>query len=100
MEHHVYFWLKEERQSDGDRAAFEAGLRKLQQSETVASGTWGRSAATEERPVTDHSWDYGISFRFSTMEDHFKYQGDDPHHGEFVESFKGWWAKVLVMDLE
>jgi hypothetical protein len=33
------------------------------------------------------------------MEDHFNYQGDDPHHVEFVETFKEWWEKVLVMDL-
>ena len=57
------------------------------------------SDLTEERPVTDHSWDYGLSFKFATMDDHIKYQSDDPHHVEFVASFKDWWEKVLVMDL-
>jgi hypothetical protein len=33
------------------------------------------------------------------MDDHIKYQSDDPHHVEFVASFKDWWEKVLVMDL-
>jgi hypothetical protein len=91
--------MKEERKNDDDLATFEAGMTKLAQSETVESGRWGKPAETEERPVTDHSWSYGLSFKFSTMEDHFKYQGDDPHHVEFVETFKEWWEKVLVMDL-
>lgn len=99
MEHHVYFWLKEERKNEADRATFEAGMSKLTESATLASGHWGRPAATEERPVTDHSWDYGLSFKFATMDDHNQYQGDDPHHGEFVAAFKDWWEKVLVMDL-
>ena len=99
MEHHVYFWLKEERQNDDDRATFEAGMSKLTESETLDSGRWGKPAETPERPVTDHSWDYGLSFKFSTMADHDQYQGDDPHHMEFVETFKDWWEKVLVMDL-
>lgn len=84
MEHHVYFWFKEERKNEADRAAFEAGMSELTNSATLESGKWGRPAATEERPVTDHSWDYGLSFKFATMEDHIAYQGDDPHHVAFV----------------
>ena len=49
--------------------------------------------------MTDHSWDYGLSFKFATLDDHNDYQGDDPHHREFVETFKDWWDKVRVMDL-
>ena len=96
----MYFWLKEERRNDADRATFEAGMAKLAGSKTLARGSWGRPAATEERPVTDHSWDYGLSFEFATMDDHLAYQGDDPHHVEFVGAFKDWWERVLVMDLE
>lgn len=100
MEHHVYFWMKDERMNAGDRAAFEAGMTKLQESPTLARGKWGKPAATEERPVTDHSWDYGLSFHFATLDDHMKYQGEDPHHTEFVSAFKDWWERVLVMDLD
>ncbi|MFP6897050.1 MAG: Dabb family protein [Roseibacillus sp.] len=99
MEHHVYFWMKEERRNDDDLATFEAGMNKLAESAVLDSGRWGKPAETEERPVTDHSWDYGLSFKFATMDDHIKYQSDDPHHVEFVASFKDWWEKVLVMDL-
>jgi|TARA_B100000809_G_scaffold237086_1_gene256592 hypothetical protein len=91
--------MKEERKNDDDLATFEVGMTKLAQSATIESGRWGKPAETEERPVTDHSWSYGLSFKFATMEDHFNYQGDDPHHVEFVETFKEWWEKVLVMDL-
>ncbi len=100
MEHHVYFWIKEERKNEADLATFEEGMTKLTESATLEGGRWGKPAPTEERPVTDHSWDYGLSFRFATMEDHNTYQGGDPHHAEFVETFKDWWEKVLVMDLE
>lgn len=100
MEHHVYFWLKEERKNEADQAQFEAGLTKLAESACLSEGRWAKPAATPVRPVTDHSWSYAISFRFATMDDHDKYQGDDPHHVEFVEAFKDWWDQVQVRDLE
>lgn len=100
MEHHVYFWLKEQRKTEDDRAEFEAGMSRLAESVTLDAGRWGPPAATQARPVTDHSWDYGLSFTFATLDDHERYQSGDPHHKEFVETFKDWWDKVLVMDLE
>lgn len=99
MEHHVYFWLKEERQGSEDVATFEAGLKALCTSPNIASSYWSKPAATAERPVTDHSWSYAISLKFDSMEDHDRYQGDDEIHDQFIASFKDWWAKVLVMDL-
>ena len=74
-------------------------MSKLMESKTLDSGCLGQPAATEERPVTDHSWDYALSFKFATMEDHDSYQSNDPHHREFVEDFKDWWERVLVMDV-
>lgn len=101
MEHHVYFWMKEERKGGGDLAEFEAGLAKLCQSPNIARAKWGQPAATEERPVTDHSWDYGLSLAFDSLEAHNRYQSEaDTHHMEFVGTFKEWWDKVLVMDLD
>lgn len=100
MEHHVYFWLKADRQGADDRAEFERGLDALLKSPNIARGTWGKPAATAERPVTDHSWDYGISLAFDSMELHDRYQGDeDEAHATFIAAFKEWWEKVLVMDL-
>jgi len=99
MEHHVYFWLKEERLNPIDCETFEEGLKALCLSENITSSKWGKPAETSERPVTDHSWSYGISLKFDTMEAHDQYQSGDPVHDLFIESYKDWWAKVLVMDL-
>ena len=100
MEHHVYFWLKQGRDNSSDRSKFEAGIGRLMESENLESGCWGKPAATEKRAVTDHSWDYALSFKFTTMEDHDAYQSDDPQHMAFVEDFRTWWERVLVMDIE
>jgi hypothetical protein len=99
MEHHVYFWLKDEHKNDEDLAEFEAGLAELCESETIMRSKWGKPAATEERAVTDHSWDYGLSLRFRTLDDHNTYQADDPHHQAFIDGFKDFWSEVLIMDL-
>lgn len=99
MEHHVYFWLNEERQNETDRSVFEAGLEALCKSPHIAESYWSQPANTPQRPVTDHSWSYAISLKFDTMEDHDRYQAGDTVHDTFIESFKEWWAKVLVMDL-
>lgn len=99
MEHHVYFWLKEERQDQESIAIFEEGLNALCKSLFIARYHWAKPAATSERPVTDHSWSYAISFQFETMEAHNSYQQGDPVHDAFIAGFKDWWEKVLVMDL-
>jgi hypothetical protein len=98
MEHHVYFWLKEERKNGADRAAFEEGLAALFRIPLVAGGRWAVPATVEIRPVVDQSWDYALSMTFAKIEDHNTYQNDPDHH-VFINTFKEWWAKVLVMDL-
>lgn len=99
MEHHVYFWLKEERDNEGDRRVFEQGIEALCKSPNIESSHWGVPAKTAERPVTDHSFAYAISLKFSSMESHDRYQEDDVVHDVFITEFKDWWAKALVMDL-
>ena len=44
------------------------------------------------------SWTYALSMRFATVEDHDAYQADADHHA-FIDTFKDWWARVLMMDL-
>jgi hypothetical protein len=99
MEHHVYFWLKEEHQNPADRAVFEQGLASLFAIDLVAGGRWAVPAKVMERPVIDQSWDYALSMQFATIEEHDAYQVD-PDHNVFIGSFKEWWGKVLVMDLD
>ena len=99
MEHHVYFWLNDEHKNDEGLAEFEAGLAELCESATISRSKWGKPAATEERSVTDHSWDYGLSLKFDSLDEHNAYQGDDPHHQAFIDGFKDFWSEVLIMDL-
>ena len=98
MEHHVYFWLKEDHKDDASRAEFEAGLEALLRIGLVQGGMWGRPSPVAPRPVCDQSWDYAISIRFATLADHNTYQ-DDPTHLAFLARFRESWAKVLVTDL-
>jgi len=81
-----------------DRRVFEQGIEALFLSPNIESAHWGVPAKTAERPVTDHSFSYAISLKFSSMESHDRYQ-DDEIHDHFIREYKEWWAKVLVMDL-
>jgi len=100
MQHHVYFWLKEEFQSDEEKAAFEAALTKLNTIENIgALKGFGKPAATAPRPVIDSSYDYCLYQSFDSMEQHDIYQ-EHPTHIEFIEGNKHRWEKVLVMDSE
>ena len=98
MEHHVYFWLKEEHKTEAGIATFEKALDDLYKIKEIAGGIWGKSAATPERPVTDKSFDYALSMKFDSIEKHDAYQVD-PDHDVFVDTFKSWWEKVLIMDV-
>ena len=98
MQHHVYFWLKEEHDNAETRATFEAGLEACSKVPNVAGGSWGQPAPTPERPVTDKSFDYGLYLSFDSLEKHDAYQAH-PEHDVFVDSFKHLWGKVLVMDV-
>ena len=98
MEHHVYFWLKDERKNEANQAIFEKGLADLLGITEIAEGTWGPSAQTPERPVTDKSFDYALSLKFDSVEKHNIYQ-DHVDHDVFLATFKDWWDKVLVMDV-
>lgn len=98
MDHHVYFWLKEERQNDSDRATFEQGLADLFEIDLVADGRWAVPAKVPVRPVLDQSWDYALTMQFKTLAEHDAYQ-DDVDHLAFIAAFKEWWAQVQVKDL-
>lgn len=99
MEHHVYFWLKDEHKNPEDLKAFEAGLDDLLKVPGLVSGFWAVPAKVMERPVIDQSWDYATSFTFESVAAQDAYQ-DDPDHHVFIDGFKEWWAKVEVRDLE
>lgn len=98
MDHHVYFWLKEEYQNAVDRAIFEQGLASLFEIDLVAGGRWAVPAKVAVRPVIDQSWDYALTMQFKTLAEHDAYQ-ENSGHLVFISTFKEWWAQVQVKDL-
>jgi hypothetical protein len=96
--HSAHFWLKKNL-TPADRAAFETEVKRLAKIPYLERGFVGKPAATEVRPVTDHSFDYATSLHFKTMEDHDFYQKDCKDHARFVEICKPFFERVLVYDL-
>jgi hypothetical protein len=99
MLHSVYFWLKPDLDSD-QRQQFEIELARLVSLDYLAYGFAGKPAATEERPVTDHSFSYSLVLRFKTLEDHDFYQSECPVHKRFVQTCQSFWERVVVYDSE
>ena len=98
MDHHVYFWLKDECKGAEARAEFEQGLASLFEIDLVRGGRWSVPAAVMERPVVDQSWDYALTMQFASVADQDAYQLAEAHQ-RFIDAFKERWARVLVMDL-
>jgi hypothetical protein len=98
MFHTVYFWLQRDLDPE-QRQHFEAELLRLLAIPYVLQGQVGKPAATAHREgVTDHSFDYALVLEFATLEDHDRYQAEDPVHEHFVATCKGLWRNVLVLD--
>ena len=97
MIHCVYFWLKDDLSKDEKKAFAEEGLASLPEIDVVDSGTYGKPAPTEERPVTDHSFDFWLMLRFKSIEDQNTYQ-THPEHDAFVKKFSPWFREVKVYD--
>jgi hypothetical protein len=96
--HNAHFWLKKE-MTAADRETFETELRQLTQIPYLERAYFGKPAPTEERPVTDHSFDYATSFHFKTMEDHEFYQTKCQDHARFVAKCKQFFDRVVVYDV-
>ncbi len=97
MIHAVYFWLKKDLPAE-QRAIFESELVRLKEITCLVHGFVGKPAPTEERPVTDHSFDYSLTLHFKNLEDHDHYQKKCEQHLRFVNTCKTFWEKVLVYD--
>ena len=96
--HNAHFWLKKDL-SDADRALFESEVQRLARISYLERGFVGKVAPTEERPVTDHSFDYATSLHFKTMEDHEFYQKECLDHARFVATCKAFFERVVVYDI-
>ncbi|MEX2577758.1 MAG: Dabb family protein [Verrucomicrobiales bacterium] len=98
VRHSVYFWLNDS-VSDAQRSAFEAGLRELFKIDVVSNGSFGKPAATPERPVTYNTFDYALALEFDSVEKHDAYQAH-ADHGVFVSNFSAWFKEVRVFDTQ
>jgi len=96
--HSAYFWLKKDMTAE-DRALFESELQLLTKISYLEQAHAGKTAPTEERPVTDHTFDYATSFHFKSMADHDFYQSGCPDHARFVEKCKPFFDRVIVYDI-
>ncbi|TXF90739.1 Dabb family protein [Neolewinella aurantiaca] len=96
MLHTVYFWLTPGL-SEAEKENFVAGAKALAEAPTVAACYVSAPAATPERDVTDHSFDYSLHLMFKDVADHDAYQ-IDPVHLKFVEEQAAKFAVVKVYD--
>lgn len=96
MAHTVFFWVKKGT-SQEDLLDFEKGLTKLGQAPSLLRYHWGKPASTEDRSVTDHSFNYAINALFASIEDHNAYQ-EDSIHDEFIKNHNMIWDRVKVYD--
>jgi len=94
--HHVFFWLKN-KDSEVDRQALIAGIRKLGGINEVQHIHVGLPADTEQRGVVDGSFSVTEMLIFENEEAEAIYQAH-PMHKEFVANCEHLWEKVLVYD--
>ncbi len=97
MLHTVFFWLKNDL-SPENRDTFEKEILRLVEIPGIVRGFVGKPAPTEERPVTDHSFDYSLTLQFKNLEDHEHYQKRCERHARFVNVCNSFWERVAVYD--
>jgi hypothetical protein len=95
--HNVYFWLKQDVDSEAV-AAFEQGLVELAKDPEIRSGHFGPPANTE-RDVVDNSYAFGLVFLFDDLAAHDRYQAGEIHQ-QFVEAHLSKWERVVVYDIQ
>ena len=96
--HHVFFWLKNP-SSTQDLDALLAGLRTLQQCQTVRQLHIGVPASTEKRDVVENSYHVSELMFFDDLAGQKTYQ-DHPLHKKFIDDCAHLWEKVVVYDVQ
>jgi hypothetical protein len=94
--HTVYFWLKPDL-TPAQRADFRQGVESLGGIKSIEKIYIGTPAATEKRPVIDHSFDFGLTVLCKDTAAEKAYQVD-PIHLAFVANHKAKWTRVQVYD--
>lgn len=98
LEHHVYFWLKEDKCNEDCMAEFRKALERLIGIPGVVRGLVGVPAPVKPRPVVDISYQFGLSLAFESIGDHDAYQSS-LEHVKFLETYRSWWKEVKIFDL-
>jgi hypothetical protein len=96
--HTVFFWLKPELTAV-QRAEFRRGVESLGGIKSVEKIYVGAPAATERRPIIDHTYDVALTVICQDVAAHDAYQVD-PIHLAFVANFKTCWTRVQIYDAE
>ncbi len=96
MKHNVFFWLKDDVTAE-QRENFEQGIEALLKNDEIKAGSWGTPAATDPRPVIDHSYDYALAVEFESIAHHDRYQVH-PDHDVFLHDYKDLWQSVKIYD--
>jgi hypothetical protein len=94
--HSVFFWLKADI-SEEDKENFVNFFEALREIPEVQTLRYGKPAATNPRPVVDHSFTYNLLVTFANIEAINVYE-THPIHLDAIEKYKHLWTKVLVMD--
>ncbi|MEY4938622.1 MAG: hypothetical protein RIQ93_357 [Verrucomicrobiota bacterium] len=96
--HTVYFWLKPEL-TPAQVADFRKGVASLAGIKAVDKIYVGTPAATGKRPIIDDTYSLALTVLCSNLAAHDAYQVD-PLHLAFVNTFKTYWARVIIYDAE
>lgn len=94
--HHVFFWLKNPN-SKADLEKLLAGLRTLEEIESVRGIHIGVPASTEKRAVVDASFSVSEILFFDDVASQNVYQ-EHPIHKQFVKDCSHLWERVVVYD--
>lgn len=92
--HHVFFWLKENNESN--RSRLIDGLQKLSSVKTIKQHHIGIPANTN-RDVVENTYSVSWMILFDNAADQESYQVD-PDHLNFVKECSHLWNKVVVFD--
>ncbi|NJN28138.1 MAG: Dabb family protein [Cyclobacteriaceae bacterium] len=99
LQHNVFFYLKEGVNA-GQKLAFEKGMKHFLSSVSeIDHWEIGIAAGTAPREVVDHSFDYNLTVRFTSIANHNIYQ-EHPAHAVFINDFAELWQQVKVYDVE
>ena len=96
--HTVFFWLKPELTA-AQRAEFSRGVESLGGIKSVERVYVGTPAATERRPIIDHTYDFALTVICRDVAAHDAYQVD-PIHLAFVASCATFWTRVQIYDAQ